>query len=336
MTNQDHLPEDHQQNHSDAPVDVPAPDAEPMVIGHDDTKAQLHIQEDEAPSHEQAEENSAGSHLKRNLLIAAVVVLNLGMGTASAAMLVKKPAQQKLQASTSSASTNTTVDQSSSAPAATADAKTLHYVSKPLNLEFDYPIDWHIYSDSSNKNISISSTPTDIKDATGRAEQGRLVINIDSKYPDNTYYTVDDNSVIVANSEAIKYSDPTKVQRQSTNISFARGQYDTGDSVSMMFISGNLNYSKGQHVADKNYKAINPFLTFYVDGCRSKCEGPSQAAFSIDDYHSNPMFAQAQEYLNCSSGGGNFSQRWRSSLCDNQKIWQDTRRRHIQTCQRSN
>jgi hypothetical protein len=236
-------------------------------------------------------------HLKRNLFIAAFLLANIAMIGTSLALLSNKkqqPAQQKKQ------STNIVAKEPSQTPpaASTSPASSKHYVSKPLSMEFDYPSDWHISSDSGNKSIKIASPSTDILDDTGRSVNSKVEIDVVLKYPDYPNELVNDSSMIVEPSEPIKYEKPTSTQRKQTNISFARFE-GPDSSILSMFISGNLVYSKDQMVKSKNYQSIHPFITIHINSCSEdpSCSGIGVSWITIDTYHNNLMLRQAAKII---------------------------------------
>jgi hypothetical protein len=254
-------------------------------------------------SHETFGEPSKKKHLARNLLIAGFLVLNLGMGAASADILVinknKPDANPTNQTSSTVAPKNTIpTKQTVAAKTDTPASQTLHYVSKPLDMEFDYPIDWRIDSDSSNKHIEISSPTIDITDSGGKSEKARVQINVDNKYPKDILAIVDDSSTIAASSEQIKYQKPTKVQRKSTNLSFATLDGLSKGNITSLFISGNLTYAPGELVKSKNYKSINPFVSVYFNTCPDGgCHALSLGNTSAEDYKTNPIFTQLRKII---------------------------------------
>ncbi|MDB5161059.1 MAG: hypothetical protein JWO96_439 [Candidatus Saccharibacteria bacterium] len=285
------MPPEQEENHAHVPTAEAADitvDSHSEFAGHEANLPGEESHHSHEPTHAPPTQRPS-SHLKRNIVTALVVALNLGMGSASATLLLKKPAPQTAASNLVTQKPIAAAQNPSSIKDAPA-TKLEHYVSQPLNLEFDYPIDWHINSDAGNTWITISSPTTDIIDDSGRTVKGSVQIQLTSKYPPSSF--IDDSLVTSAPSEPITYSNPTNAQRKSTNISFARYSSDPADSISYFFVSGNLAYSKGQRVQSKEYQSINPFISVYINSCLSKCQALSVSQISLDTYHSNPMLVK--------------------------------------------
>lgn len=242
------------------------------------------------------------SKLMRLAVVVAVLVNVVMVGSSGYLFSVtKKSAANPDQASSK---TNVALTQNQSTDKTTAkpeEPKIVHYSSEPLKLEFDYPSDWRIESDPSNKNIHLSSPLIKLNLADGSSAQAKVVIVIDEKYPGQLPYIVDNEARIVDNSQVITYSNPTTVQRKETNLSFSKvssAKVLTDSGISSLFISGNYAYKKGELVSSKKYTGTNPFISVYASACLdSSCDLFSAAEITPDTYKNSPTFQQVKTLL---------------------------------------
>jgi hypothetical protein len=281
------LPEEQTPPHHEtqSPPEVHAPD-----VSHHQTAEEHQSVEDH---HHTENTFNSKKHTKRNFLIVVAVLLNLGMGSASAAILVKKPSSKKADASTTNLGASNTVvaSQDLSKAKDTPASEIQHYVSEPMKLEFDYPIDWHIFSDADNKNISITSPVSNFVTSSGQTVQGKADIELSLKYDAGL---IDDSLLAISPSEAVSYNNPTPSQRKTTNLSFFAYGNEDPSAIDYAVITGSFTYAKGQSISTRNYKLINPFIYIYVNACVTHCQGLSIDRFDIDTFHNNAMLVKAK------------------------------------------
>jgi hypothetical protein len=236
---------------------------------------------------------------KKSLLIAVVIILNLGIaGTGTGLVLAstkQKPARHEATVVTSETDPAALA---SNEPTEAPKITLLHYKADALKAKFDYPSDWHISGNPDNTFISIQSPVTKIKDYNNTLSDAQVSINITAKYTGDQSNTIDANSHITAASDELTYNHPTKVQRTTTHYSYAQlpGDNDPA-SISSSFISGNLAYSIGDRVGLRNFKAINPFITIVVQRCDTTCDQPTYLGLNFDDYTSNPLLQTAKDII---------------------------------------
>ena len=240
---------------------------------------------------------------KRRLLRAVVilvVMLNLGLAGASGWLTFHKPKTAAASTLATSAQPVATGASDKSASTATAkpagDATTLHYVSDALKLEFDYPVDWRVSSSADNSSVSLRSAPFHFTSPDGQLLNAALSVTITPVSTASYVVKADDSYVITNNSQSLVYSNPTKQQRSTTNVSFASYPENKAGTTTAIFISGNLSYNKGDTVGSKNYKSIDPKVYLELDGCASSgCADVAQSnAFTSSDWQSVPTFQQAK------------------------------------------
>lgn len=181
-----------------------------------------------------------------------------------------------------------------------ASTSTLHYVSKPLNLEFDYPVDWRIEGSADDKSLSLSSAPFSIN-ADGKSWQGVIELSIEDPkaYGDFSFFS--DTDVITADSEVLTYTSPTSFQRKTSHVSF-EGSAPTPDfpaETGFIFITGNLSYKQGQLLSSQNYKSIDPHIYAYFNPCHFQvgCQAFTNVAITSDEWHTNPEFVKLRTLL---------------------------------------
>ena len=188
--------------------------------------------------------------------------------------------------------------------AADVQITTLHYVSKALHVEFDYPVDWRIGGTADDKMLSLTSAPFSIPASDGSKQQGDINLTIaDPSQEQGSFGIMDDSGTISVNSQALAYTNPSSVQRKSTNISFESAnsedaQRGYSDSA---FISGNLVYRTGQTVGSQKYLSVTPHIYAYFDPCHVG-NGHCQAfgvnvSFNQDTWQNDPNFTKLRNLI---------------------------------------
>ena len=257
---------------------------------------------DHTPSKQKADPKpkSAKKRLsKRAVLISLVILVNL-LATGSSSYLFvasskAKPVQVKSQTLTKETS-DTTVSPASEPTTPTVTTK--HYTAEALKTDFDYPSDWYIASNGSDQIITIQSPHFQIKELNGKLSDAQVVIDITPKYSDNNYAFIYDDSRIVMPSEKLTYTNPTKVQRTETNLSFAQFPGTTDkNGLDILFVSGDQSYATGQTVGSKTYKTINPFIAIYIQDCFKGCQALSTAQIDAATYRSTDMLTKAKDIV---------------------------------------
>lgn len=226
----------------------------------------------EAPADAPLQSGSKPKKFSKKLIITSFVLVNVVI-LASTVWLLAQP--KKNQTSTKSdvqvSDTKSSNDASKNTDSIPEVAKTLHFSSSALKLEFDYPSSWRITSNPDNTYMSIQSGQFDLIQANGTQTKARAIITIYAKYPESSD-DIGGSSVISATSEKLTYKNPTKVQRSQTNLTFTRAKgVDGPDNVTAMFISGDQSYTLGQLVSSKKYQTVNPFIIFKVNACDKLC-----------------------------------------------------------------
>lgn len=242
------------------------------------------------------------------LVVTLVLLANIGI--AGATFYVRRQAADStnLAADTATTTIKTTGKPISSSPAqpVSSDIKTLHYVSKPLGIEFDYPVDWRISSDASNSSINLTSAPFSFTDPTGIAQAVAVYLAItNTKQQANSYSEVllGDGDTIAVASETLKYTSPTASQRATTNLSFARNLYQSGDNqqaIDTGFISGSYAYQAGSKVGSQEYTKVDPQIRFYLNPCglgSAKCQAYNDTSFTYSDWQTNPNLQAVKALL---------------------------------------
>lgn len=230
---------------------------------------------------------------KLAILITAIVVINLALAGGSGWLYYQKHNRATAAQPASLASQPTTTGSKKSAA---SEPTTLHYVSEPLKIEFDYPIDWRVSSSSDNSSVNLTSAPFPF--TTGEGKQTKATINISMSPASATgsFLAVSDDNVIVTDSESLTYTTPTKQQRPMTNLSFVNYKIDKNNSILGVFISGSFSYKQGELAGSKDYKTVDPRIFLSVDDCASgQCRQAYLANyFTIKDWHTNPNFKKAK------------------------------------------
>ncbi len=253
-----------------------------------------------APIIETAPEGSTQpvSHRKRWLVIVSILLINIALGAGN--VYVHTHPKAVADAQVTPVKTKTVSKTTSSAKSlASADVKTLHYTSKPLGIEFDYPVDWRVSSDAANTSINLTSAPFSFTDPTSLATAVNINLSITPASQQNSSYfsLLNDDDKIAADSDSLAYTNPTSGQRKQTNISFTSFS-STDTDIGMGFISGVYHYTKGATVGSQDYKKVDPQITFYLDPCANQqCEAFNAVNFTKNDWDTNPNFQQVKDLL---------------------------------------
>lgn len=227
------------------------------------------------------------------IFITAVVIVNLTLAGGSGWLYYQK---HKPTATGQSASLSGNSTSAASKKPLPADPSTLHYVSEPLKIEFDYPVDWRVSSSSDNSAISLASAPFQFTTREGKQTKATINISISPASTTPTFPVVNDNDVIVADSESLTYTAPTKQQRSATNISFVNSNSVKDGTIMGLFISGSFSYKQGEPVSSKDYKTVDPRIYLSLNDCASELcrQAYSPDYFTISDWHTNPSFKKAK------------------------------------------
>lgn len=231
---------------------------------------------------------------KLTYLAAGLLLLNIFLGIGTVYVHNKHnatTAQLVTRADTSYPSSKTKL--------ASADVTTLHYVSKPLNLEFDYPVDWRLSSSAANTTIKISSSPFKLTDSTGMTHAATINLSINSSNENSFSYDISPSQPISVDSETLKYSNPTASQRPTTNVSFVGSNENAANEINAIFVSGNNVYHKGETVDSHNYAAITPQISMNVDLCAGGLckQALNTATFKLSNWHDGAEFIKARSLI---------------------------------------
>jgi hypothetical protein len=235
---------------------------------------------------------------KRILLIVLFVLVNLGLAGANGYLMTNKKSDVPTVAVTATKATTTSKKAGAKVTAST-DIKTLHYVSKPLGIEFDYPVDWRVSSDAANTSISLTSAPFSFTDTSGQARAANISLSITpASQAGATYTVVYDGDVIGADSESLTYAKPTSGQRKQTNISFASTSNTNPKELSYGFVSGTYVYKSGDAVSSQEHAKVDPQIAFYINPCgNEKCQALNTTSFAISDWKTNSNLQQVKALL---------------------------------------
>jgi hypothetical protein len=234
---------------------------------------------------------------KKWLLLLFVLVLNVGVGSANVYLALQPETADAASSSVADGSSAATSQKTAVDTKPGTDVKTLHYVSKPLNLEFDYPVDWRISGSNDNQQLSMSSPPFQFTDTDGKSAAVTLQLNISAASPTN-YGFIGDTDVVKADSEPISYSHPTSNQRQQTNLSFTEYSTSSADAIAFLLVTGSYSYHKGDVIGSHDYKKVDPQITMYVDECYAvHCQGLNVGTFDIATFHSDSHMQDAKAII---------------------------------------
>lgn len=113
------------------------------------------------------------------------------------------------------------------------------YKSEKLNIELTHRKDWKL-KEAADGEITITSPSTSYARADGEAVTGVFTVKIRKGVPDAMKATIE-KAVAPRASEVIAYAEPTKEQREYTNLSYA----GTKDIFNFFIITGNTEFKAG-------------------------------------------------------------------------------------------
>jgi hypothetical protein len=239
------------------------------------------------------------SHLRRNILIAAGVLVVLG-AAGGAAWLVK---HHKAKPAPKSTSSTTSTPSAPSASSSTA-SSTTHYVSKgqDLNLEFDYPSNWTATpasgGNTNDQVITLNSPVVSIPDASNASANGKMILTI---RPGGAQLSelATNNPTAAQTSIQVAYTHPTAAQHQYPFISFIH--FSNGETVPGAFeevvITGVDQFTKGAVFSPDSLTDLDPVIAVNFYRCNtSDCSGKGTGLLSITNntWQSNSFVQQAQ------------------------------------------
>jgi hypothetical protein len=247
-------------------------------------------------SHNESEikAKKAGRNWRKIVTIAAIVLLNTALLAGSGYFYKKTSAIKLVSKPSVAAAPAATPDPTPKVTQSSPDSKLLHYTSKPLKVEFDYPVDWRIQSSADNKWASLTSPDFDFTDSTGKADRGKISMRIESD-PNYFGFIADSDTATIA-SQKLTYANPVSGQRKDTYVSFASYE-DSATGFQFAFVSGNLFYNKGAQLNTKNYVSINPHVSLYVDNCHQGCQALSAASIDLKTWQTEPEMLKAQDLI---------------------------------------
>ncbi len=222
---------------------------------------------------------TAPRHRLRKLLIILLVVVLLGSAGAGVYLLLNR------KDTTNNATKNTSNSRSASTDttpkASTITTTTEHYVSNGFMLEFDYPKDWVVNEPTTGGVLTVKSPALSLKDASGKAFNGQVVLTIRSKQQALPEFDKG-NAVATIASQKINYTKPSQAQRGATYLSFltyaSSGQSTGLDGV---YITGDVGYQKGQAIPKADFTPVDPVISVTFAKCTGGC-GADATAASID------------------------------------------------------
>lgn len=156
---------------------------------------------------------------------------------------------------------------------------TTHYDSSNFNLGFDYPQKWTVTDVAGSGQLTISSTPMQLKDVNGKTYTGQIVVEFRNKQSQLTEFAKG-NAVAVRTSDKISYSKPSSVQRADTYISFLNYASSTSStSLDAVYVTGDYGYQTGQAVPMNDVVNGDPLITVSFMSCtKSTCAGDKTAS----------------------------------------------------------
>lgn len=204
--------------------------------------------------------------LGKALLIILIVALVTVLGFGVYRFFVRSKPER------SAAQQNKTSEVTQPTDAFAAAGKT--YTSPNLNLSIDYPGNWKV-SDDANK-LKITSLLTTLPGTDGQNVQGRIVLAMQPKGTELEAFA--SGGVISAlDSQKIKYSKPTPVQRGETYLTFlqytdnfVKGQLDG------IYITGDYGYKANQYVPKVDIAKLDPLITMTFEKCSANDCGDPQ------------------------------------------------------------
>ena len=200
------------------------------------------------------------------LLIGLIIIGLLGGGAYAYLKFVKEPADTaKKQAA--AVQTKPAVTKPEPTEVATS-----HHDSSFFNLGFDYPEKWAVVDNGDGK-IIVSSPASKLKTAAGQQEYIQTVMTIAAKGQNLAAFDKG-NGQAVRDSEKIKYSNPTSVQRAETYITFT--QYATASTttagIDAVIVTGDFGYLKNQYVPKVDMVKLDPVIAVTFLKCAdTKC-----------------------------------------------------------------
>gem|GEM_PF-842715 len=179
-------------------------------------------------------------------VIGALVLLGAG-GTAGW-LLLKKSNSGKDAAATAQQSANQNSSQSSSSKQPSgvqSKGANYAYKSTKLNIGLTYPKTWTMRESADKQEIIVTSPQTTYVKKDGTSTQGVVTVKLRNGIIPDAMKTTVQNSVAVADSEVVAYSQPTDGQRQYTNLSYVGPD---ANNFGFGLITGNTAYKAGQLV----------------------------------------------------------------------------------------
>jgi hypothetical protein len=202
-------------------------------------------------------------HGKRALIF-WIILLLLAAGGAVDWWLLKHPDTKKpAQAPTTQ-----------SKPKSATTSATKHYESTGFDLAFDYPENWTV-TDSGDGKLKVSSPAMQLTDATGQAQNGQIVLNIQNKDSADLGAFKTGSAVAVLDSEKIDYTKPSTTQRKSTYISYLQyANTTTMGALDSIYVTGDFGYQRKQTIPETDILKVDPLIAVMFLKCADqKCSG---------------------------------------------------------------
>lgn len=167
--------------------------------------------------------------------------------------------------------------------------KTKSVSSTNVGLTLTYPESWDV-SDQTDK-LTIASPVTSFADASNQRINGKIVLTVQPKGSELPAFAK--SGVISAlDSQKIKYTKPTSIQRGETYMSFLQyTQALTKGQLDGVYVTGDFGYQANQYVPKTDIAKLDPLITVTFLKCADDtCADSAASSIQSDMWASNAEF----------------------------------------------